>query len=935
MRSLGLTGDLASTWREVIEPWCAASTGHLCATGAETWLVCGSRGQADWARDQLLAKGGGHLGLRFLSPFAFRARLADALEVPIETTGREVLDFAVRSRAATHGEVHIATDPGGWLDALQEADAAGLLEVPSFRDRLVPRLLGQFVDHLRDDASWLPGVDRRIAAAAEVHPRGRLRLGLLGLDERQATLLPLIRAVAAWAGELQVWLPQPRLVAEQAGMAWIETLERVLGVEHEILPHPAEGPNAALVEHIENASSGEGLPQPQILTGLRASDEIELAAEFAGRWLASGATGRCAFVFPRAGGGSVLLSRKLHELRLRHEDRLGERPEPSANVRLLRALAAYHREAQSAPALLRLLGVQRGQEDPAGQLELESTLQRRFVEVQIARAEVCARRTRTEELVKALGRWPERGPISAFRDCWNEGAAAIRAGLRELEAFWSGIGKWVPESREVEGRAVLGALESALLAVPSQFARNPRHIPHSRLVLTSLREAAGQSWDAVVLMHSVESVWPQATPPARFLTENLRREWNARGGLRLREVHDAIGADEADWLDLLAQCHGPIVFAGRQRSTEAERGEQPNAWLVRTLAAGGRPEPVKLWEHSIQLREAAPTEFDGLEDLRRVHAERRNEHTGFDAHSFNYATARRLPALTFRPSALDELLQHPGQAALRQLFGVEARRDLDAAFARSFPQALGSLVHQWVSRTLNEAGQSNAPLQREELLQLLGEPILNHGSLLASQLALRLGRPLDAELPRWWRTLHAEAEGFVRLFLEGLASSEFVDCGWAFATEQDIENTQPPRLKGRMDLALRRGSDVVVIDFKTGRNLHTPRSDRGGGLELVGYAWCLAEQTDGELALGLAGKTAAVPMPNFTRARLAEFEPWRKRLADLQKEGCYGWAGPLQSPPNARNEEILPLTTVPVPGWVLKKKAENSGLHIARGLDEA
>ncbi|MBS0658501.1 MAG: PD-(D/E)XK nuclease family protein [Verrucomicrobia bacterium] len=934
MRSLQLTGDLASVWQEEIAPWCLAATGHLCASGAESWLVCGSRGQADWARDQLLARGGGLLGLRFLSPFAFRARLADALGVPIETTGREVLDFAVRSRAAAHDELNIATDPGGWLEALQEADAAGLLEVPSFRDRLVPRVLGQFIDLLRDDASWLPGVDRRIAAAAEVHPRGRVRLGLLGLDERQATLLPLIRAAAAWAGELRLWLPQPRLVAENAGIAWIETLERVLGVEHEILPHLSEGPNAALVEHLERATSDAALTRPEVLTGLRGSDEVELAAEFAGRWLASGATGRCAFVFPKAGGGSVLLSRRLQELRLRHEDRLGERPEPSANVRLLRALAAYHREGQSAPALLRLLGVQRGQDDPAGQLELETALQRRFVEVQIARAEVCAQRTPVAGLVKALGRWPERGPVSAFRDCWNAGAEAVGAGMWELEAFWDGIAKWVPESREVEGRAVLGALESALLAVPSQFARNPRHVPHARLVLTSLREAAGQTWDAVVLMHSVESVWPQATPPARFLTEKLRREWNARGGLRLREGHDAIGADEADWLDLLAQCRGPVVFAGRQRSAEAERGEQPNAWLVRALSACAVPEPVKFWEHSTQIRELPGETFAAQEELRRIHADRRDPNTGFDRFSFNYSTASPLPALIFRPSALDELLQHPGQAALRQLFAAEARRDLDAAFARSFPQALGSLVHKWVSRTLNEAGQSNAPLTRAALEELLGEPILNHGSLLAAQLLSRLGRPVEGELPRWWRTLHAEAEGFVRLFLEGLAGSDFVDQGWAFATEQDIENTQPPRLRGRMDLALRRGPNVVVIDFKTGRNLHTPRSDRGAGLELVGYAWCLMEQTSGELALGLAGKTSAVPVPNFTRAKLAEFEPWRKRLADLQREGCYGWAGPLQSSPNANNAEVLPLTTPPVPAWVLKKKAEHSGLHIARGLDD-
>lgn len=919
---LSLFSDLATAWAEQIEPWCRAATGHLCAAGAESWLVCGTRGQADWARDQLLAAGGGLIGLRFLSPFAFRAKLAEALGIPFELTGREVLNFAVRARATVYDQLAIQTDPAAWLEALQEADTAGLLDVPEFRQRLVPKVLAEFIDRLRADKAWLPGVDRRIAAAAEAHPRGRVRLGLLGIDDRQSTVLPLLRAAARWGESVEAWLPQPRTVGETAAMAWIETLEEIFRVEKETLPHEPAGPQARLVECIESATRDENLTPPALLTGLRASDEIELAAEFAAEWLNSGAPGRCAFVFPQAGGGSVLLSRRLQEQRLRHEDRLGERPEPSANVRLLRGLAAYHREGQSAPALLRLLGVQRGQEDPARHLELEQSLQRRFRRVQIARAVVCTRRTPAAELVQKLGRWPDRGPVSAFRECWNGGAAAIGAGLRELEAFWNGIARWIPESREVDGRAVLGALEDALLAVPSQFARNPRHLPHSRLVLTSLREACGQTWSAVVLMHSVESVWPVASPPARFLTESLRRAWNGRGGPRLREAPDAIAGDEAAWLELLSNCRGPIVFAGRQRSAEAERGEQPNAWLVRALAACGEKHPVLRWEGSGQVRQPPAAPLPQAAELRRVHESRADQHQPFDRYSFDFREVSPLEHPPFSPSRLDAILRAPGQAALLHLFGAEARRDLDASFARSFPQALGTVVHEWIARALAEAGQNGVVLQAKALDELLRDAVTRWDSWLRTVLLHDLGLSGDAPLSRWWQMLRAEAEGFVRLFLEGLRASDYVDAGWTFTTEQEIASQGPPAFKGRMDLALRRGLDAVVIDFKTGRRLHQPNAFLSRGLELVAYGWCLAEQTQGALALALAGKDTSVPAPKFTREHLAEFEVWRQRLADLQTRGCYGWLGPLQ---HARGEvEELPLTTVFVPEWVLERKADHS-----------
>ncbi len=921
-RALRLYNDLASAWSGEIEAWCRASAARVLAGDGPSWLVCSTRGQADWARSMLFRAGGATLGLQFLTPFSFRAQLGAALGVPLLTTGREVLEFAARLSAEARGEKEIALDPSGWMQSLDEADSAGMLETPEFFSRLVPASMAPFVARLRAHPAWLPGVDRRLRAAGHAsHVLREVRLGLVGIDETCSRLQPLIKAAAAACGGITMWLPAPRSANESAAQAWCETLERALPAALESMPMDAGARNAAFVESIELAAVDPSGATLELVTGVESRDEIECAAASIARWLVAPETpgyARFVVVFPTRSATSLLLSRALARRGIRHEDRIGERPEPDESTRLLRALVAYYREGHSAPALLRLRAERDATLDPARQIEEEDRLVYRFGDIQSARAKFCALRSEIAPLATQLGEWPERAPLAEFHRIWLRAIAAVGLDAAAVELFWNSAASWVPETEAVSGRAVLATLEAALAATPSRYAENARNTPNARIVLTTLEEATGQTWSGVLLMQCVESVWPAAPVIPRFLPDGLRRTWNQRPGVtRLATSSDALGSQEAAWLNLLAQCDGPIAFASSQlNAAEPDRPEFPNAWLLRAVSARGRDAPMEFWRKSARAVDREPTDLPDAVEFRAMHDRRADPSAPFDEYSFDFSALAPHEPTKFSPSKLDGIVAGPGRAALRHLFQAAERRDLERRFVRRPDSIVGDIVHEELALRLARACPPGVRLTRGLLQDELSAPR-------PMVKALRRLNEMDEPITTWWHSLLARAGSIVRGFLHALQETSFSDGSWTLVTERKVTREAEPFLEGRLDLEFRRGEDIAVVDYKTG-GAPSLNAAKGTGLELVGYAWCL-EETSGDLLLTFVRVESPDPSRKLSRAALSDFEPWRKRLSGMQRDGRYGLGSPLHDRSGGYTKESLPITTREIPSATLEARLRASG----------
>jgi hypothetical protein len=128
-------------------------------------------------------------------------------------------------------------------------------------------------------------------------------------------------------------------------------------------------------------------------------------------------------------------------------------------------------------------------------------------------------------------------------------------------------------------------------------------------------------------------------------------------------------------------------------------------------------------------------------------------------------------------------------------------------------------------------------------------------------------------------------------------------------------------LKGRFDLLLGNsdvvdGAKIAILDFKTTNALRQVKPDTGEGFQLVAYH-LLAE------AMGAASCSQIAIMPAGAKDLFVtrDWEAVEDKLAELgwmQARSCFGHV------PLVRVEfgiqENLPLATLPIPAWVLRKK---------------
>ncbi len=945
MRWLFAYEHVEDAWISALEPWCLRAAAHALETGGMSWLVCASRGQADWARDRLHAAGHSTLGLAFLDPFALRRRLAILRDVPLATAGREVLALRVRLAAAGNAAA-IARDPTGWLEALEELDALGWLNNPTVRSHFVPPALRDFVSSLSQAPDWLPAVDWRLAEfASPLTPP--LRLAVLGWDASHAHRELLLRAALFAAEEVTLCVPSPREADDAPSLAWSARLETLCGEEIIPLPETAEGLNSALVSTL----SGFARPiaseaQVALLTGETWQDEVERIVGFVVRWLASAPESfaqRCAVVFPGRGPAPILLAHRLRQLGVVLEDRLGERPEPDRPIRLQRALLAYHREERTAPALLRLLTEWKAEATDSPILETEQALARRFRQGLHAGAARVSRETWLAEVVSQLGEWD--GEISAgeIRARWAKALHALASGpddalLKLLDPLWERLQAAVPPAQLVPAKFALDLIDQALSAVPSARASAGTSVPHARVVLVSLAEGCGQTWDAVVVASCIERVWPTAPTEPTSLPDRLRRDWRALAPALppLPTLGERMAREEARFLDLLAHTSGALAFSSSRHGAEApDEPAQPNSWTIRALHASGSTDPLRAWRDASR-RAPEQSAADALPDgphLASVRDRRADPKLPFDAYFLDFSTLPRPEGaeVKWSPSSLESIWNTPATHALLEVFGAASRRDLASLFQRNAASEVGSLVHRWLSWLLPKSGKLDADLVQNAIRRI---PALREKQ--EARCRELAGQEADAPMPPWWRSVIAQAQAYTRALLECLEAWAPLDRSWHCETERTLTGQLAGRdgnilrLEGRADAWLWHKRDFVIFDFKTGafsKSLTGPKPELiRDGLSFVGYAWLLgAIEPDANWRVEVLYRDAPSPVLLIDRARSRELEGALRVFAEIQTKRRYGQRGMLAGDDRS-GVETLPMTTVPISWRILKDKLAVSRL---------
>jgi hypothetical protein len=128
-------------------------------------------------------------------------------------------------------------------------------------------------------------------------------------------------------------------------------------------------------------------------------------------------------------------------------------------------------------------------------------------------------------------------------------------------------------------------------------------------------------------------------------------------------------------------------------------------------------------------------------------------------------------------------------------------------------------------------------------------------------------------------------------------------------------------LKGRFDLLLANadqidGAEIAIIDFKTTNSIRRFNPDTGEGFQIVAYT-LLATVMGATRCAQLVFTPVGVKPLKLDNGADEIFAKLRE-LAWIQKTHCFGHA-PLLRQEFATNE-AMPLATLTIPVWVLRKK---------------
>jgi hypothetical protein len=918
--SLQLFSHVDDAWEDSVRAWLESGT-EAALSGQKVWMVCRSFLQANWLRRRSMEELRPVMGVRFLDLRRLRRDLCLRAGLPTPSFGRETLGLLVRARmgeseasSAFAGQVLDALDDlaaCGWLERYGAAAALDLLEIPQkLRDPV-----GQIIDSL----FWRPRVDKALAEKAIKIPG--LRIGFFGLDARSLNQQELLIGAVRLSEDAKFWLAQP-FVSEDIFMHWVDRLESVLNGVVTVVP--SEGKPRAYEDLVNRFIHAPGPPAklPRLVRAERWSDQIRavvaiVQSEFGGgsRNIAvavpEGSTTGPAIVEALAAAGIAVADEFRFNALLGHSERVH------------RWLAEWIEGSRTPEKLLEFFCLlSRGPESFARfRKHLFEKFERRQTR-SIARLVLPERRYPwIEDLVEIGSDWPHSGSWKDLEVKWRQTLLTFQQFVRRhgnlLRPVAISLEPLQPNWDEIQNALGDLVLSSRIfLQFISDSLANPNRAGHPEashryapVVVSTPEQLHATSWDSVILTDGVGDLWTRLASRDSLLGPEFRRSARKQG-LLLVSLQEEARLREDSILQLLlhARRAATICFYGKE-----ENGEEAEANRIVTFLERGFYAKVETFAPAPIL----PAHDFGY--LRAIRESRCNPDHPFDNYLLSF-NSLKLDPMAWSASELQQAVAAPGTFAFRVLLGLD--RCWDLSFERDERKTLGIVVHRLLAGILQNPFGELFKNRLSDLRESIG--LKESRGPNARRHNAKLVRELDIpEEDLWWQSIVHKA-----FFLIGIMLGEVdrllaeLPYGASEHSTGDLAVRSPQmNLKGRFDLLLGNndvveGAKIAILDFKTTNALRQLKPETGEGFQLVAYQ-LLAE------AMGAASSSQIAVMPagakDLSVAR--DWEAVEDKLAELarmQAQSCFGHV------PLVRVEfgiqENLPLATLPIPAWILRRK---------------
>jgi hypothetical protein len=917
--SIQLFNHVDDAWSDGLRHWLEAGS-EAALSGQKVWVVCRSFVQANWLRRRFLEENKTLMGVRFLDLRRLRRELCLRAGLPTPSFGRETLSLILRANM-TEAEAASAY-AGQLLDALDNLAACGWLDRfgadAAMNILYVTQTLRPAVRAIIESLLWRPRVDQTLVETEIRIPK--LRLGFFGLDAESLDQQALIAAAVSASEQTQFWITQP-LVAQDIFMRWIERLETRLHANVTVAGREGKArPYEDLVSQFVYPSEPP-TSRPRIVRASRWCDQTRAAVEIVQQEFIQGSRDVVVTVPAGSPSGPAIVE-ALISAGFPVSDEFRSRAILGYSERVHRWLADWIAGPRTPEKLLQLFGLlARG---PESYGRFRDYLLKQFDDRQtrsLSELLSVGAYPWIKELINFGQDWPQNGSWKELDAKWSETLTrfqeflgnhrslfrAVRISLEPLQPNWDEIQNALGDlviSSELFLRFVYDSISES-----SRIGHRKASHRYAPVVISTPEQFHGTSWDAVIMLDGVGDLWTRAVNKDSLLTQDFRARARDEGFL-LPTIQDQAALREDAVLQLLQHSRRSATICYYAKE---EGGEEVDANRFVTFLGHSLGASTTTFEPAVaQPREQFPL-------LAKIRRDRCDPEHGFNEYLFNFS-ALNLKANAWPASALQKAIAAPGTFAFRQLFGLQ--RTWDRRFERDGRRTLGIAVHRLLKVILsNPFGElfkeGFGDLRQSAGLKESGGPNANR---YITKIALGWNLPQE---DAWWKSMIAKSAHLV----EGMSQRvvgwlEQFPYGISEYSSGDITVSDPVLfLKGRFDLLLANvdqidGAEIAIIDFKTTNSIRRFNPDTGEGFQIVAYT-LLATVMGATRCTQLVFTPAGVKTLKLDNGADEIFAKLRE-LAWIQKTHCFGHA-PLLRQEFATNE-AMPLATLTIPVWVLRKK---------------
>jgi hypothetical protein len=944
--SIQLFNHVDDAWADGLRAWLEAGS-EAALSGQKVWMVCRSFVQANWLRRRFLESGQTLMGVRFLDLRRLRRELCLRAGLPTPSFGRETLSLILRanmteaeSASAFAGQLLDALDSlaaCGWLDRSGADAAMNLLHVPQNLRSAVCGIIGSLL--------WRPQVDQ--ALVEKQIEIAQLRLGFFGLDAQSLDQQALIAAAVSASELAHFWVAQP-LVAQDIFMRWIERLEARLGAT--VTVAASEGklrPYEDLVSQFVYPS-GPPMNLPRVVRATRWSEQTQAVIAVVREEFNRG-NREVAVAIPTGSPSGPAIVEALISAGIPVSDEFRSNAILAFSERVHRWLADWVAGPRTPERLLQLFGLLA--HGPESYERFRNYLLKQFDKRQTrlvgelfpgladvasggaksALADVAKGGDRAKsadggylwvrELVEFGPDWPQHGSWKELDAKWSETLTRFQEFLNQHRSFFRSVRisleplqpNW-DEIQNALGDLVISSglflrFVSDSLSAPSRIGHRGASHRYAPVVVSTAEQLHATSWDAVILVDGIGDLWTRPVEQDSLLSQEFRTQARDEGFL-LPTIQDYALLREDAILQLIQHGRSSVTICGYAKE---ESGEEVDAnRFVTFLEHGLRAVPVLFEPAAIESGNPLPL-------LGKIRQDRCDPEHAFDDYLFNFSSLD-LKTDAWPASELQKAIAAPGTFAFRQLFGL--RRTWDRRFERDGRRTLGITLHDLMKVILRNPFGDLFKAGLGDLRQSSGLKESGGSNAYRYITKISLGWNLPPE-DAWWQSIIAKAAHLVEGMSQKVAD-RLKDFPYGISEYSSGDKVVPePQLflKGRFDLLLANvdqidGAEIVIIDFKTTNSIRRFNADTGEGFQIVAYT-LLATVMGATRCAQLVFTPAGVKTLTLDNGADEIFAKLRE-LAWIQETHCFGHA-PLLRQEFAINE-ALPLATLTIPVWVLRKK---------------